>query len=314
MRSAVQAWKKRVDGAFGGTLLHVIGSRIVCKIYREQESAMWCLHDNGKYAWERVFEGDDFDHYLPLAERIYVDGRTARRLDPATGQTLASKDLGDVVSIQPSPSRGIAYVVGGIGAPKALVGLDPYTLNVVWRWPDPNYFVHGEQLCRYAHGAMNFVDLATMLERAVPYSPALGIHGHCGDLWCHFEPRKRIGISTATGEVVWQHEEAEDGLQAGLTYANDVAYCGGRAMSAYDLNTGKVLWRRVVDGNPGRLRVEGGRVYAGTKSGLLYTLDGRTGEVLLAHDLKAEPTAIAPLAPNRIVVGTYKVIYCLEWS
>jgi outer membrane protein assembly factor BamB len=308
-----QAWKKRIDGAFGGTLLHSVSQRIVCKIYREGRTrAIWCLQENGKRAWEREFDDEELDHYFLYGGKIYAGGTAARNLSVETGETIAEAAFGEAVLIRPPIRSGPVYVLGGMVAPKELLGLDAATLNVLWRWPDPEYVADELGLCRYVGGAMHLVDLLTFKERNVGHPRPLGVHGHCGDLWCHFEDRERFGISTVTGEVIWRQEEAESDFHADLTFVGNVAYCGGRALSAYDLKTGKLLWRANVPGNPGRLRVEGGRVYAGTKSGLVYVLDAVTGELLVSHDLKVEPTAIAPLPPNRIVVGTYKVIYCLE--
>ncbi len=159
---------------------------------------------------------------------------------------------------------------------------------------------------------MHFVELATREQRSVPHARPLGYHGHCGDLWIHFEERERIGISTVTGEVVWHQEESEPDRHTELVFADGVAYCGGPALSAYDLRTGALVWRRELPGNPGRLRLREGRLYAGTKSGRIYVLDALTGELLVSHDLGVEPVAIDGLGPDRVVVGTYKAVYCLE--
>lgn len=315
MQPAKLAWKKRVDGFFQGSFLDVIGGRIILKIGREDipsTPAIWCLQANGKTAWEREFAFDEIDHYFPFGDSIYVDGLAALRLSIA-GETVAQRNFGRTrVRIRPPIPSGPVYVLGGLESPKALMGLDPTTLETVWEWPATNWAAHDGQLCRYSDGAMHFVDLATMKERSVPHLRTLGYHGHCGELWCHFDERERFGISTVTGEVVWHQVESEPDLHTELTFADEVAYCGGPALSAYDLKTGALLWRQKAPGNPARLRVHEGRLYAGTKSGWVYVLDAATGEVLVSHDLKVEPTAIAPLSRERVVVGTYKVIYCLE--
>jgi hypothetical protein len=309
---AEQAWKKRIDGRFVGGFLDSASDRLICKIYRERRlRAIWCLHENGRTAWEWQFDDEAADRHFIYANSVYLDGTSARRLNINTGEIEVQREFADAVHARPPISRGPVYE-----GTKSLMGLHPETLETQWEFPNPNYMAHDKFLCSYDNGVMRFVDLETLKEREVGSGERLGgIHGHYRELWCQLNETERLAVSTVTGEVAWREVEDEGfhGLEIGdTTFAGDVAYCGGRALSAYDLRTGKVLWRQFVEGNPGRLRVEGGRVYAGTKGGLVYMLDAQTGEVLLSHALKVEPTAIAPLAPNRIVVGTYKVIYCLE--
>jgi outer membrane protein assembly factor BamB len=318
MSGAKQAWKKRVDGSFLGSFLDVVSERIVCKVRRERSPALWCLEVNGRTAWDREFQDDDVGAFFPYRQSIYVEGIAARRLSIETGMTICERRFSERVQIRPPISAGLVYVLGDLGESKALMGLHADTLETLWEWPDARYDAHEAQLCRHDAGVMRLVDLKTLEERQVKCARPIGLHGHCGNLLCQFETRERFAVDLANGEIAWSHEEAAEGfhgLRVGdAVFAGNFAYCGGRAMSAFDLKTGDLLWRRDLPGNPGGLRVEAGRVFAGTKAGVIYMLDAATGEVLVTHDLKVEPTAIAPLGPNRIVVGTYKVIYCLEVS
>ncbi len=316
MRTFALAWKKRIEGAFAGSFLDSVAGRIVLKLRRGASPCVWCVSATGKALWELEFEQLGLDHYFLWREKLFLDGTAARRVDVETGRIAVERDFRDRVFVAHPIPRGPVYVLGGIVAPKALLGLDPDTLETVWEWPDPEYYAHGDQLCRYVDGMIHTVDLKTMEVRRAKHSRTLGFHGHGGDdVWCHFEDQERFGISTVTGEVVWHHKEREPGLHHNLTFVGDRAYCGGAAISAIDLRTGALLWRRPVSGDAGRFREAEGRLYATTKSGMVYVLDAAAGDVLVSHELKGdEPSAVAPLGPDRVVVGTYKLLYCFEFS
>jgi outer membrane protein assembly factor BamB len=313
MSTVKLAWKKRINGRFLGTFLSVLSNRIFLDIRRDRSQAMWCVQGNGKEAWEREYELDEIDHFFPHAGSLYLGGTKARKLQVETGATLAENDLGAPVLIRPPTSSGPVYILGGMAAPKALLGLHPDTLQIEWQWQDPEYVAHGGQLCRYCDGVIHTVDLKTMEVRRVRHPRPLGFHGHSGnDVWCHFEQQERFGISTVTGEVVWHQREKEPGLHVSLTFLGDMAYCGGPAISAVDLKTGALRWRHRISGEAGRPHVYDGRLYAATKGGMVYVLDAGTGELVASHELGDEPTAVAALPPDRVVVGTYKLLYCLE--
>jgi putative pyrroloquinoline-quinone binding quinoprotein len=308
------AWKKKVEGYFAGSFLDVVRQYVVLLIGREGGStpALWALQANGKTVWEHDFELDEIDHYFVCGESLFIDGVAAIRIGLDDGRILARKEFSERVSVR-QPTLGLpVYIVGRA----AIMGVDSQTLETVWEWPDSEFVAHDGRLCRFVDGSMRFVELPAMKEWSTPVREPLmlGYHAHCGDLWIHFEEKRRFGISTTTGEVVWCREEKEPDFHAQVFWTHDTAYCGGRAITAYDLRTGTIRWRQEVPGYPEDLRVSEGKLLAGTKSGLVYMLNAHTGEVLLRHDIKAKPTALALLPPNRIVVGTYKVIYCLEWS
>ncbi len=306
------AWKKRMDGAFSGTFLDPVADRIVMKIRRGASPCVWCVSARGKALWDLEFEQLALDHYFLWGEKLFLDGTAARRVDVETGKIAVERDFGDRVFVAHPIPRGPVYET-----PRALLGLDPDTLETVWEWPDPDYYAHGEQLCRYVDGMIHTVDLKTMEVRRVEHPRTLGFHGHGGDdIWCHFEEQERFGISTVTGEVVWHHREKEPGLHQELTFVGERAYCGGPAISAIDLKTGALVWRQRVSGSAERFRESEGRLYALAKRArVVYVLDSATGEVLASVEVKGdEPSAVAPLGPNRVVVGTYKLLYCFELS
>ena len=202
------AWKKRIDGRFLGTFLSVLGGRVLLDIRRDRSQAMWCVHGTGKAAWEREYELDEIDHFFPHGESVYLGGSKARRLDIETGAEVAENDFGVPVMIRPPIPSGPVYILGGMAAPTALLGLHAETLQVQWQWSDPEYAAHREQLCRYFDGMIHTVDLKTREVRRVKHPRPLGFHGHGGDqVWCHFEEQERFGISTVTGEVVWHQKE-----------------------------------------------------------------------------------------------------------
>jgi outer membrane protein assembly factor BamB len=210
----------------------------------------------------------------------------------------------------------------GHGEPRerrALVGLDAETLEPVWRWPHSNYIVDETGLCRYdEQGMLHLVELPSLYERRIqgPFRPHAGFDGHFhyGDLWCHFFDRERVGISTVTGEVAWRHTESAAGFHDRGALSGHVAFFGNRGVSAYDLRTGELLWRqplggRVMNCNP---RIADTRLYVATGDGCVHVLDRSSGDVLASHAVKEDAMAVVPLVPNRVVIGTYELLYCLE--
>ena len=313
------AWRKRVEGRFLGSFLDIVEDHVVYKLRRERIPGIVCLNAKGRTAWDREFEFNEIGIFFPYGRDLYVEGTKARRLSVESGETVTERDFGERVQVRPPIASGPVYILGDLGQDKALTGLHPETLETVWQWDDPDFMVHDTFLCRDIEGWIETVDLTTFAPRRVRCGERIGgVHGHHAGLWCQISERERLGISLDTGEVVWRHREAEDGFHGmgvgDVVFEGDRGYSGGRAVTAYDLSNGAILWRTSMPAPVGRLRLGEGRILAGSKGGMVYALDTATGAVLVSHDLKAESLAIAPLGANRIVVGTYKVIYCLETS
>lgn len=320
MTGAKLLWRKKVNGVFGGSFLDVIGERIV---YRSSDRhyEITALSGAGRLEWRREFEDGGARMYFCYAGALYCDGPYARRISVRDGAILAEKAYGPEVNIRPPLSGGPVYYRKD---PGTLMGLDPEDLSIRWEWADPEeeYTAHEGQLCRYTKsGEMDFVDLRTREVRRAqgPPRPALaGLHVHQGDLWCEFyiSAGECLGIDTRTGEVVWRHADNRGHMLN--AFVGGVAYSGLEGLWAYDLKTGRVLWRQSF-GEPARRlsclpTVHEGRIYLGTMDGTIWVLEARTGEVLLSHPVGVEPNPVRPMSGNRIVVGSFYEILCLEAS
>lgn len=320
---AGRLWARKVSGVFTGSFLSAVGERVVCRVRGKGNTPVfWCLESNGRTAWEREFEFDTAEYFAVSHGRIYLDGTAARCLCVDTGETVIERDLGARLLMRPPTRNGPVYVVGhgGEREKKYLACLHPETLEEVWRWPKSTYLAEDARLCRNdAEGVIHVVDLATMKEREVrgPSAPnLLGMHGHLGSIWCQFNAQERFGVDLESERLVWRHAEKEPDVHERPVFADDAAYCGNRGLSTYELRTGRLRWRQDLGGGTLNCQpaVEGDRVYAATQQGVVWVLDRLSGEVLGSHQLKEEPTALAPLVPNCVVVGTSSVLYCLELS
>jgi hypothetical protein len=205
------------------------------------------------------------------------------------------------------------------------MGLDPETLSVLWKWPDPGEEFVAFDTCwvRYReNGELTIVDLSTMKERVVQTEPraALGaLLGLCGNLLCEFPLTEggRRAVDVDSGATIWK--SAEPPVYWSSRFEGDVCYAGGETgVSAYDLRSGSLLWRqnfgRPSVGMKSNLRLVNKRLYLGLQDRTVRVLDTNTGKELLSYRAAAEVEAVTALDDNHIVFGTRNTIACLEVS
>ena len=327
MKQAKEVWTHRIKkGTFGGTNLRVVGETVALHVRGNAGPSLRALDGDGQVRWE--IKDDGIPSFRAANGVLYVDGRRALRVSPATGEILTERDFGRSVLLNWMPAGRPVVAVDRF---TRLIGLDPEGLSTLWEWPDPEKSFTADrpgQLCGYDSTlGLRIVDLSTMTERAVPAPgfSAMGLHGHVDDLWCEFAMQQggRLGIDLNTGEVVWRSEiPAGYGL---TVFHEDLAISNADGLVAYDMRTGEEVWRQRFGFRRGGVaaapRVVDGRLYVGTTEGCVHVVDCRTGRVELTHKVSVrlsglgiEPSPVVPMGDDRLVVGMRTAVVCLEIS
>ena len=318
---AREAWRFRVSGSFLGSFLHAVGGTLVLMFSdREHWSTMAGVSVDGAGLWERRW--DDFAHFSCSRNRLFVDGDKARRIKAETGETELERHLGAPVYLKWALDTGPIYKVAG---GKRYFGLDGEALSTLWEWEDENedFTFDDGRLCRLSPSrGITIHELPSLRQlgptRRTPLSGG-GAHTHLGDLFCVFGYRDggRAGVNLKTGDVEWHFTEPTG---YGLTnFDAERAYSPWDGVSAYDLRTGELLWKRAFGEIPtSPPRVQSGKVYVATGDRFVHVLDAASGEVLLSQQLKfksagaIEPAPVVPIGRNLIAIGTLREIICLE--
>jgi outer membrane protein assembly factor BamB len=272
--------------------------------------------------WERRLPFDSVEAFWPQRGRLYLDGTLARCLSAATGETLVEKDFGARLSSYGVIGSGPVYFIEERGA---ILCLDPRTLEERWRWDDPSgiAYVHDDRICRYEQdGTMELVEIPDRIVRRQvkgPPRPGFGTsHGHVGDLWGQMYDLLRMGFDVRSGQVAWMKEEKDRGYHHLAEVVGEMAYCGERGLSAYDLRSGELVWRQTFGKAAPWLsclpRLEGDFLYGGTKTGLVFVVDRWSGEVAFSLGVNFAPMVVTPLSPDQIVVGAHDEILCFGRS
>lgn len=326
MKRVQPIWSFPTHNVLSGAFLFVEDGHILFKLRPDLDGdrteVISCLDAQGTPIWERRFPFDTVAVFWPMKGRLYLDGAPARCLSAATGETLVEKDLGGRLASYGVIDSGPVYFIEEL---TVVVGLHPRTLGELWRWDDPSGLshVHDGLICRYEpDGTMELVDIPGLtVRRRVqgPRRPDFGTtHGHVGDLWCQMSELVRMGIDTQTGQIVWMKEEKDRGYHHLGAVVREVVYCGERNLSAYDMRSGELVWRQTFGQATSWLSclpsVEDDRIYGGTKTGLVYVVDRASGNVESSFEVDFEPTVVAPLPPDRVVVGSHEQILCFERS
>lgn len=314
-------WRWPVPGVFTGSFLFSVEGRAVLQVHEEKHLAQVALGlDDGRLAWRRPFEYDTVEIFFPFESRLFLDGIRARGLNTADGVTVAEKDWGERVTVCPPIRSGPVY---WLEDPGMVMGLDAETLDELWRWPDPEGTcrVLDDVLCRYDRdGGIEVVDFRAGVSVHRCQGPPLETASLTCGLWKHLfvqgYERRRVAIDVRTGEVVRDHSEEMGGLQH-LQFAGGVAYSGGPHLSAYDLRTGNVIWRQdfapyssALGCNP---VIRNGRIYGGTRLGLVFVVNAATGEVESSFQVPYAVNAVAPAPGGLAVVGSSDLIECHSW-
>jgi len=323
VKKICEAWRFRVNGNFLGSFLEPVGDVVVLSF---QDAEHWTtlagVSAEGNGLWEKRWE--DLAYFRCSKDRLFVDGDKARRIDPRTGRVLAERHLARSVDIRCALDAGPVY---RIPEEKKYFGLDGEALATLWEWQDEkeNFTFDEGRLCRDRPGEdITIYELPSLHKHGPIPATAIsaeGAHAHFGDLFCHFGFTEggRTAVDLKTGEVAWRYSEpAAYGL---IWFDCERGYSSWEGVSAYDLRTGKQLWKRTFGEIPtSRARVEDGRVYVATGDRFVHVLDAETGDTLVSYQPKfkitgtVEPSPVVPLGEDRIVVGTRKEIICLEVS
>lgn len=315
-------WRWQVPGVFTGSFLFVVGDRGVLQVHEESHLAMVALSlDDGQIVWRRPFEYDTVEIFFPFESRLFLDGLEARTLNSADGGTVAEKDWGERVTVRPPIRSGPVYWLEESGI---IMGLDPATLDELWRWPDPEgaCLVHDDVLCSYERdGVIEVVDFRTGVRLHRCQGPRREKGSLTRGIWNHLliqtYERRRVAIDVRTGGVVWDHSEEDDGMRYLMQFAEGVACAGGTRLSACDLGTGNMIWRQDFSPYSSALGcipvVRGGYIYGGTRNGLVFVVNAATGEVESSFQVPHAVNAVAPAPGGLVVVGSSELIECHPW-
>lgn len=318
---AREVWRFPIEGDFLGSFLGVAdGTLLVAFCDRAESTCLTALSIDGLVLWEKRWP--DFAYFFCSRNRVFVDGDRARRISPKTGETLNERDLGTSVYAKAAFDAGPVYK---IAEGKRHLGLDGETLSILWEEEDQlgDLTFDEGRLCRLnPDWGMAIHELPSLRQLGGSNRALLtdeGAHTHCGNLVCAFgySSGGRAAVDLETGEVVWRYAEP---VGYGLSRFDERrAYSPRDGLTAYDLVTGRELWRRtfssVVTSRP---HLANGRIYVASDDRFVHVLDAETGALFLSEQLAfkrsgtVEPSPVISWGDRGIVVGTRKAIIYLE--
>jgi outer membrane protein assembly factor BamB len=295
-------------------------------ILREGHDRLLCLMPSGRVAWQREMRGghDVWGTLHHIAGSVYADEQPVLRIDAQTGRIMASRDLG------PWPYLGVSSgsLTCGSDTEGAYSILDPESLDPIWTFRDVagNCGLHDGLLCiAEADGRLRLVDPDTtdVVGRAPAPFGAAG-HVHFRDSVCVFGDRERMAFDFGLDTPTWRHDETPStrsaviGPGSSVTIASigyhdsprargGVAYCQGRALSAYDLSTGDRLWRQLETHGTARISdPREGRMAVVTRDSRVHIIDLGSGDVLATSEpLDREIHAVEVLSGGCVVVESF---------
>ncbi|MEM6846284.1 MAG: PQQ-binding-like beta-propeller repeat protein [Bacteroidota bacterium] len=244
------------------------------------------------------------------------------------------KEFNDITSI-PEYHDGVLYCVTD---DNGLTAFDVITNEILWQTGIPDYHfssinkmspIYADNTIYVAglRGIMTATDATTgrirweytfqidpddpfknMYGRAALQGDAI-IHGTSGFIEANYLHK----IDATNGSRVWRVPLAEEGLTSSATIANSTVYVPTEDFSAYDFNTGELLWRRTLNDFDGsstpvvagdKVAFQGG---SGSVESSLYCLDQRTGELLWIVDTGLGDAAqISPVVAGGMVFGVFE--------
>jgi len=276
-------WKFSTQAGFATTPL-VMGGNLYLG---DMDGVFHAIGGDGKELWK-------FDTEAPIhasantdGKYIYVgnDGAKIMCLDPAGNKPpVWSADAGDRVNSAPAVGNGMTFVSG----------CDAHLHGISLK--------DGSEKFAFDLGALTGGSPALLPDRLIT-----GTDG--GRVVC---------VSIDGTKQLWAYEDAEDPsmFYASPAVAEGVAVigCRDRQIYAFDVNTGKILWklktRGDVDSSP---VISGGRVYVGSKDKKLYVLDLKSGRSLWEFTASRSITATPAIARGVLIIGdSGGNVYCLE--
>lgn len=285
--------------------------------------------ESGKILWTKHLSGSVHTTPDAFGDRIVVttgDGYVLA-LDRNTGGTLWSVHTGKPNVACPTIVEGRVYVGSSSGRFFCL-SLDDG--RKVWSYDSVTAFVEAKPLIT-SHSViigawdsyLYCLDRATGVLRwkwnngtsARGLSPAAAWPVESGGrIFIAAPDRAATVLDEATGFIVWRTKEhvvresvgrSEDGIRFYAKGMNDTLFAFNARMSSKDL-----VWATDCgfgyDIDPSMPREAGGRVFFGTKNGLVFALDAVTGGVVWSHKISNTiVNTVAPVDRNRVVVTDF---------
>jgi hypothetical protein len=306
-----QIWKVRL-AAVSWDMVACAG-RLICRV----GDRLLSLLPSGRTVWDRRLEKvEGLVAVHVIGDSVYVAGDPVLRIDPITGRTLASRSLG------PWPYLRVAdeWLTCFAGAQGRFLVVRPDTLETALSFDDPlgSRSVHGGFLCTTEGGEERITDLWAGDEVArVPQA----LHTHFRDWICFFLQEDRLALDLGTGEIVWRWQESgptrewsigpghtvtftSSGAHEWAMRTGSLAVCFGRALTAYDLRTGKTAWQALEQDVPSRSSALDGRLHVAGEA--VHVLDLATGRVLGSSPaLERQVTGVAALPGGTTVVKCF---------
>jgi outer membrane protein assembly factor BamB len=233
-------------------------------------------------------------------------------LDPATGRLLWKQDLGGIATMASATPAGVSAIVSVCRVYRKppytckTLALDPMSGKQRWAVP----YGDSDATPTYGKGLV-FLSGAKEVMKDYTYVPSY---------------RARVAaVDATTGKVKWEYRDSTPGLTTWVgsreravagTYANGLyveSLPGRNRLIAFDASTGKIRWQLQSSG-PIKMSalIDGGRAYAGSVAGVLYTLRVSDGKVLGARPATDPYSTVPPiLVGNTLVVahrGTIEAI------
>jgi outer membrane protein assembly factor BamB len=244
--------------------------------------------------------------YIAIGEATAQRRGVVRALDARTGAQLWEADFDGFSEANLAVADGNVYVSGGLTG--QVFAFDAETGQERWRY-QAQYALYREPVAgggivmMATHSEVLAIDATTGYERwrvsgqwseMAPWNiPAM-----TGEIVVVSQITVLEGVEAASGRRLWQTTTGGFEL-APLVTAGGVAYVQtfDRALSAFDLQTGRFLWGYPLERIATRPAVEGGFVYVGTETGQLFAIGGTAGE----NALGAEAIAVTSGAAVEVV-------------
>lgn len=259
-------WKVQTGGPVFSSPANAAGNRAI--IIGTAAGEVICLSARGKKQWSRSFDAAVLGSPAVEDSVVYIGGSdsTFRALSTATGQVLWQyKGLQGPVVSKPALYKN-AVVFGAWDT--HLYALDKMNGRLLWKWNN------GSPVVNYSPAACTPVVVNDVVYVAAP-------------------DRYLTAIDLATGKTKWRTKEATVRESIGLSEDSLLVY--GKTMqdtvAAFRTNTEKpqLAWKVAAgygyEHSPSMLIEKDGKVFFGTRNGVVYAIDRATQQVAWAHKI-----------------------------
>lgn len=246
--------------------------------------------DTGKQLWRFDTVGEVMPTPVVVNGAVYVvtGDRTLYKIDPASGEELHRTDIGHVVSMSsPAEHDGKLFFGAGSPAPYSFFSYDTATDKFAWSREFPEF-----------NRGLDDVPPAVDEGIVVTTANAVRVPGSSGER----EEHTIVAMDEKSGEELWRKSlgtgPAPTNNRSGApTIDGGKVFVGSPTTSAayaFDLRTGKQLWRNPVGAIKGAPVIDGNDAYFSTTSGDVFRLDATTGAITGKLQLEG---ALAPAGP-----------------